>query len=188
MDMQLGKVVHRSAMASVVAYQGKWPNLEPSVFLADGARVVGDVTLGEFCSVWFNAVVRGDVHYVKIGKHSNIQDGAIIHCTYQKAFTQIGDNVSIAHLAMIHGCVIEDNCLIGMQAIVMDGARVGEGSIVGAGAIVTQGMQIPPRSLVLGAPAKVVRQVTDAERAGVSATTQRYMDYCKGYDFRTSKT
>lgn len=174
---------HRSPLASVRAYQGRWPQLHQSVFLADGARVIGDVTMGKDCSVWFNAVVRGDVHTIEVGEQTNIQDGAIIHCTFQKASTTIGRRVSIAHLAMIHGCVIEDDCLIGMQAIVMDGAVVGRGSIVGAGAVVTQGMRIPPGSLVLGAPAKVVREVKPEEIAGVLATCDRYVEYTKGYQF-----
>lgn len=183
MDYQLGKIPTRSGLASVVRYQEMQPTLEEGVFLADGARVIGDVVLGKKCSVWFNAVVRGDVNKVVVGENTNIQDGAIVHCTFKKFSTTIGKNVSIAHLAMVHGCVIEDDCLIGMQAIVMDGAVVGKGSIVGAGAIVTQGTIIPPGSLVLGAPAKVARAVKPEELAGVLATTERYLDYCKGYDF-----
>lgn len=174
---------HRSPLASVCAYQGRWPQLHESVFLADGARVIGDVSLGKDCSIWFNTVVRGDVHTIVVGEQTNIQDGAVIHCTFKKASTTIGRRVSIAHLAMIHGCTIEDECLIGMQAIVMDGAVIGRGSIVGAGAVVTQGTQIPPRSLVLGAPAKVVREVKPEELAAVLATCDRYMEYTKGYKF-----
>jgi carbonic anhydrase/acetyltransferase-like protein (isoleucine patch superfamily) len=174
---------HRSPLSSICAYHGIVPKLHESVFLADGARVIGDVEMGKNCSVWFNAVVRGDVHKIVIGEATNIQDGAIIHCTFQKHSTTIGSRVSVAHLAMIHGCVIEDECLIGMQAIVMDGAVVGRGSIVGAGAVVTQGMQIPPGSLVLGAPAKVVRAVRPEEMAAVLATCNRYIDYTKGYRF-----
>jgi carbonic anhydrase/acetyltransferase-like protein (isoleucine patch superfamily) len=148
--------------------------------------VIGDVTLGENVSVWFNAIVRGDVHSIKIGDNTNIQDGACIHCTFQKNPTVIGKNVSIAHLAVIHGCVIEDNCLIGMGALVMDKAVIGEGCLVGAGAVVTPGTVIPPRSLVVGSPAKVVRQVTEAEYESFNATTQRYLEYTKGYDFPNS--
>ncbi|MEN9809065.1 MAG: hypothetical protein RLZZ488_632 [Pseudomonadota bacterium] len=177
------KVPHRSPLASVCAYQGRLPKLHESVFLADGARVIGDVILGKDCSVWFNTVVRGDVHTIVVGEQTNIQDGAVIHCTFQKASTTIGSRVSIAHLAMIHGCTIEDECLIGMQAIIMDGAVIGRGSIVGAGAVVTQGMKIPPRSLVLGAPGKVVREVKPEELAAVLATCDRYMEYTKGYNF-----
>lgn len=183
MDYLLGKMPHRSGRSSVVPYMGIFPRLAPTVFLADGARVAGDVELGNFCSVWFNAVVRGDVHSIQVGENTNIQDGAIIHCTFKKHKTVIGSNVSIAHLAMVHGCTIEDDCLIGMQAIVMDGAVVGRGSIVGAGAVITRGTVIPPDSLVLGAPGKVVRTVKPEELDGVLATTARYIEYCKGYDF-----
>lgn len=187
MDYFLGLVAHRSPLASVASYAGAWPRLHPSVFLADGARVVGDVEMGARSSVWFNAVVRGDVHSIRIGEQTNVQDGAIIHCTHKKHGTVIGDNVSIAHLAMVHGCVIESECLIGMQAIVMDGAVVGRGSIVGAGAMVTQGTVVPPGSLVLGSPGKVVRPVRPEELEGVLATTARYVDYCKGYDFAAGR-
>lgn len=173
----------RSPLASVVAYQGIRPTLHETVFLADGARVIGDVVMGKNCSVWFNTVVRGDVNKITVGEETNIQDGAIVHCTYEKHSTHIGNRVSIAHLAMIHGCVIEDDCLIGMQAIVMDGAVVGRGSIVGAGAVVTQGTIIPPRSLVLGAPARIVRQIKDDELTSVLATCHRYIEYTKGYEF-----
>lgn len=183
-EFQLGSVPHRSRRASILSFQGIWPQLANSVFLADGARVIGDVVLGENCSVWFNAVVRGDVHSIRIGSETNVQDGAIIHCTYKRHKTEIGSRVSIAHLAMLHGCVVEDNCLIGMQSIVMDGAVIGEGSIVAAGAVVSPGTKVPPGSLVLGTPAKVMRPLRDDEREGMLATTQRYIEYCKGYDFR----
>lgn len=181
----LGKRKNRSALASVVSYHGIYPTLPDSVFLADGARVVGDVTLGENVGVWFNAIVRGDVHYIRIGENTNIQDGACIHCTFQKNPTVIGKNVSIAHLAVIHGCVIEDDCLIGMGAIVMDKAVIGAGSLVAAGALVSPGTIIPERSLVVGSPAKVVRKVTEEEFQSFFATTHRYLEYIKGYDFST---
>lgn len=176
-------VGRRSALSSIVAYHGVSPTMHESVFLADGARVVGDVVLGKNCSIWFNTVVRGDVNKVTVGEETNIQDGAVVHCTFEKHSTVIGSRVSIAHLAMVHGCVIEDDCLIGMQAIIMDGAVVGRGSIVGAGAVVTQGTIIPPGSLVLGSPARVVRQVKDEELASVLATCRRYIEYTKGYEY-----
>lgn len=174
---------NRSPLSSITSFRGIVPMLHTSVFLACGARIVGDVAMAEGCSVWFNAVVRGDVHHIKIGKNTNIQDGALVHCTYQKNPTHIGNNVSIGHLAVVHGCTIEDDCLIGMGAIVMDRALVGAGSLIGAGAIVTQGTQIPPRSLVMGSPAKVVRQVTDEEYQSFFATTQRYLEYATGYNY-----
>jgi carbonic anhydrase/acetyltransferase-like protein (isoleucine patch superfamily) len=178
---------NRSPYASVVSYQGILPKLHPSVFLACGARVIGDVELGEGCGVWFNAVVRGDVHFIRVGAQTNIQDGAVIHCTYQKNPTSIGNRVSIAHLAVVHGCTIEDDCLIGMGAVILDKAVIGAGSIVGAGTVVSQGVVIPPRSLVLGTPGRVVRAVTDEEFQSISATTMRYLEYIKGYNFSELK-
>ena len=183
MQTQMPHRSRRSPLSSAVAYKGVHPTIHETVFLADGARIVGDVVLGKNCSVWFNAVVRGDVNSVSVGDETNIQDGAIVHCTFEKHSTTIGSRVSIAHLAMVHGCVIEDDCLIGMQATVMDGAVVGRGSIVGAGAIVTQGTPIPPGSLVLGAPARVVRALREEELNSILATCQRYIEYTKGYDY-----
>lgn len=179
-------VTNRSPHATIVPYKGIFPKLPDSVFLADGARIIGDVIIGDNCSIWFNAVVRGDVHSIRIGENTNIQDNAIIHCTFEKFPTKIGNHVSIGHLATVHGCTVENNCLIGMGAIIMDDALVGEGSIVGAGSIVTQGIKIPPRSLVIGSPAKIIRAVTDKEYESVLATTFRYLEYAKGYDYGVS--
>ena len=184
MDYFLGSVKHRSARATVGSFDGIWPRLHPTVFLADGARIVGEVEIGENSSVWFNAVLRGDVGKITIGDKTNVQDGAVVHCTYQRYPTTIGNNVTIAHLAMVHGCVIEDDCLIGMHAIVMDGCVVGKGSIVGAGALVTQGTVVPPGSLVLGSPAKVIRPVKESEILAFLETAERYVRYTLGYDFR----
>lgn len=176
---------NRSPLASIVGYCGIVPKLAASVFLADGARVIGNVSLQHNCSVWFNAVVRGDVNSIVIGANTNIQDNAIVHGTYGKFSTTIGKNVSIGHLAIVHGCIVEEGCLIGMGATIMDGAVVGKESIIGAGSIVTQGLKIPPRSLALGAPAKVIRQVTDKEYESILATTYRYIEYANGYNFNS---
>lgn len=186
MTQQLSGKKNRSPTATITAYQGQLPTIAESVFLADGARIIGAVTLEPNCSVWFNTVLRGDVHSIFVGENTNIQDNTVVHCTYQKFPTRIEKNVSIGHLATIHGCTIEQGCLIGMGAIIMDGAVIGAESIVGAGAIVTQGVKIPPRSLVLGSPAKVIRQVTDQEFEKVFATTLRYLEYAKGYDYSHS--
>ena len=175
--------INRSPHATITSFQGIYPKLTNSVFLADGARIVGDVIIENNCSIWFNAIVRGDVNRIFIGENTNIQDNAVVHCSFQKFATHIAKNVSVGHLATIHGCKIESGCLIGMGAIIMDGALIGKESIVGAGAIVTQGVIIPPRSLVLGSPAKVIRCVTDKEYEGVIATTIRYLEYAKGYNF-----
>jgi len=126
-------------MALIKAVKGVVPVFGKNCFLADNATITGDVIIGDDCSVWFNAVIRGDVHSIRIGNNVNIQDGAIIHCTYQKAPVNIGNNVSIAHNAIVHGCTIRDNVLIGMGAIVMDGAIINSNSIVGAGALVKEG-------------------------------------------------
>jgi carbonic anhydrase/acetyltransferase-like protein (isoleucine patch superfamily) len=177
----MSQSVYQSPQASILTYQGLTPTIPTSVFIGDGARITGDVTFGERCSVWFNAVVRGDVHWIRIGEETNIQDGTIIHGTYKKHATTIGNRVSIGHLAMIHGCTIEDGCLIGMGAILMDGVVVGENSLVAAGALLSPGTIIPPRSLVIGRPGKVVRPLKQEEIDAFNDTTLRYLEYAKGY-------
>ena len=131
----------------IKAVRGKEPQIGEDCFIAENATIVGEVTLGARCSVWFNAVIRGDVHYIHIGEEVNIQDGAVIHCTYQKAPTTIGNRVSIGHNAIVHGCTLQDDVLIGMGSIVMDGCVVESGSIVGAGAVVTQGTRVEAGSV-----------------------------------------
>ena len=181
--MTSSNLAHRSPLASVRCYQGVWPSLDDSVFLADGARVIGDVTMGKLCSVWFNAVVRGDVNTVRVGESTNIQDGAVVHCSYQTHPTVIGNRVSIGHLAMIHGCTIGDGTLVGMHAVVQDGAQIGEGCLIGAGALITPQMIIPSGCLVLGRPGKVVRDLREYERHDLAAISGRYLMYAQGYDF-----
>jgi carbonic anhydrase/acetyltransferase-like protein (isoleucine patch superfamily) len=173
----------RSPFATICAYGGRWPKIADSVFVADGARIVGDVTLGEQVSVWFNTVLRGDIYPIEVGALTNIQDGAIVHTTHNKFATKIGRNVTIGHLAMVHGCTIGDNCLIGMSATILDGATIGEGCIVGAGAVVKEGAVIPPRSLVVGVPAKVVRELTESDIEGLKAHAKNYIEYTRGFDF-----
>jgi carbonic anhydrase/acetyltransferase-like protein (isoleucine patch superfamily) len=146
-------------MALLLPVNGISPSLGNNCFLADNSTVVGDVIMGNDCSVWFQAVVRGDVHYIRMGNKVNVQDGAIIHCTYQKAPVNIGNNVSIGHRAIVHGCTINDNVLIGMGAIVMDHAVIGENSIIAAGAIVLENTIVEPGSLYAGIPAKRIKGV-----------------------------
>lgn len=146
-------------MAIVKPVNGKTPFFGRNCFLADTAVVVGDVIMGDECSVWFNAVVRGDVHYIRIGNKVNVQDNATIHCTYQKAPTNIGNNVSIGHNAIVHGCSIEDNVLIGMGAIVMDGCLIESNCIIAAGAVVLEGTRVPSGSIFAGVPAKKVKDI-----------------------------
>lgn len=150
-------------------------------FLADNATVTGEVTMGDHCSVWFNAVVRGDVHSITIGDNTNIQDGAVIHCTYQKAKTVIGNNVSIAHNAIVHGCTVEDNVLIGMGAIVMDHAVVQSGSIIAAGAVVLPNTIVEGGFIYAGVPAKKMKAVEDEMKEVFERTARNYIMYATWY-------
>lgn len=169
-------------MALIKSVKGIHPKFGENVFLADNATVVGEVVMGDNCSVWFNAVVRGDVHSIIIGNNTNIQDGAVIHCTYQKAKTTIGNNVSIAHNAVVHGCTLEDNVLIGMGAIVMDDAVVKSGSIVAAGAVVLAGTVVEGNSIYAGMPAKKVKDVGPEMQEVFSRTANNYIMYAKWFD------
>lgn len=147
-------------MALIMTVRGKSPQLGANCFTAENATIVGDVICGENCSIWFNAVIRGDVHEIRIGDNTNIQDGAIIHCTYQTAPTHIGSNVSIGHRAIVHGCTIHDNVLIGMGAIVMDHAIVPENCLVAAGAIVLENSVLESGYIYAGVPAKKVKKLS----------------------------
>jgi carbonic anhydrase/acetyltransferase-like protein (isoleucine patch superfamily) len=149
-------------MALIKTVRGHAPVFGENCFLAENATIVGEVEMGNDCSVWFNAVIRGDVHWIKMGNKVNVQDGAVIHCTYQKAPTTIGNNVSIGHNALIHGCTIHDNVLIGMGAIVMDNCVVESNSIVAAGAVVLENTHIKAGSIYAGVPAKKVKEVSEA--------------------------
>lgn len=164
-------------MALIRSVRGNRPQFGENCWLAENATVVGDVVMGEHCTVWFNAVVRGDVNSIRIGKYSNVQDGAVIHCTYQKNGTYIGDYVSIAHNAIVHGCTIEDHVLIGMGSIVMDGAVIGTGAIVAAGAIVTQNTKVPPGTIYAGNPAKYLKDVSPDLNAAIDRTANNYITY-----------
>ncbi len=175
-------------MPRILNYQGLSPNLGKGSWIAPGATVIGDVALGEEASVWFGCVVRGDVHRIRIGERTNIQDLSMIHVTHYKRPdksdghpTIIGNDVTVGHRVMLHGCTVEDACLIGMSATILDGAVIGRESIVGAGALVTGGKVFPPRSLILGSPAKVVRQLTDEEVAELYASAKRYVEFMKNY-------
>ncbi|WP_445452967.1 gamma carbonic anhydrase family protein [Flavobacterium sp. 25HG05S-40] len=162
----------------IKAVNGKSPLIPEDCYVAENATIVGDVTLGASCSVWFNAVIRGDVHYIKIGNKVNIQDGAIIHCTYQKHPTEIGNNVSIGHNAIVHGCKIHDNVLIGMGAIVMDNCVVESNSIVAAGAVVTQNTVIESGTIYAGVPAKKVKNIDQSDFAGeIERISNNYVMY-----------
>lgn len=154
-----------------------YPKLGENCFIAENATIVGDVVLGNDCSVWFNTVIRGDVNSIRIGNKTNIQDGAVIHCTYQRAATVIGNNVSIGHNAIVHGCTVEDNVLIGMGAIVMDNAVVQTNCIVAAGAIVLENTICESGYIYAGIPAKKVKPVSEAQIAGLDKTANNYVLY-----------
>ena len=162
-------------------YRGRLPRVHPTAFIDESAQVIGDVEIGEESSVWMCAVLRGDVHWIKVGRRSNIQDGSIVHAMTGTHPTSIGDNVTIGHAAVIHGCTIEHQCLIGMGAILMNGAHIGAGSIVAAGTLITEGMKVPSRSLVMGSPGKVKRLLTQAEIAEIQVYADRYVDYRLDY-------
>lgn len=164
----------------VLTYEGKKPRLGSNVFLAPNTAVIGDVKLGDNVSIWFGSVLRGDIARIEVGDGSNIQDNSVLHVGDNDPCI-VGRNVVVGHRALLHGCRIEDGCLIGMGAIVLNGAVIGEGSVVGAGALVTQGTIIPPRSLVLGMPAKVRRQLTDEEVAHHGAFAPKYVRVASNY-------
>ena len=169
-------------MPIIKSIQGKTPQLPKDCFIAENATIVGDVKLGNLCSVWFNAVIRGDVHYIKIGNKVNIQDGAIIHATYLKSPTNIGNNVSIGHNAMVHGCTIHDNVLIGMGAIIMDDCIIESNSIVAAGAVVTKSTHIKSGSIYAGIPAKKVKDISEELISGeINRIADNYIKYACWY-------
>lgn len=168
-------------MALIKSVRGIHPVFGENCWYADNATIVGEVTMGRDCTVWFNAVIRGDVNSITIGDRSNIQDGAVIHCTYKRTKTIIGNYVSIAHNAIVHGCTIEDNVLIGMGAIVMDGAVIGTGSIVAAGAIVTQNTIVPPSSIYAGNPAKFLKAVSPEQAEVFARTANNYVMYAEWF-------
>ena len=171
----------------ILQHKGVAPQIAPSVFLAPNACVIGDVQIDEQASLWFNVLVRGDVNYIRIGKRTNIQDGTVIHVTHKTHPTIIGDDVSIGHGVIVHGCNVQDGCLIGIGAILLDGVDVGEFSMVAAGSLLTPGTKIPPRSLVMGSPARVKRKLTEAECADYQSIAERYVGYRDAYRSRVKR-
>ena len=164
-------------MAIIKKVRGFEPQFGSNCFLADNAVVVGQVSMGDNCTVWFNAVVRGDVNSITIGDNTNIQDGAVIHGTFEKSKTVIGSNVSIAHNSIVHGCTLEDNVLVGMGAIIMDDCVVGSNSVIAAGAVVLPGTRIPEGSVYAGVPAKKVKDIGDDMRNVIQRTARNYPMY-----------
>jgi gamma-carbonic anhydrase len=167
--------------AVVRGYLDKRPRIGRGVFLAETCAVIGDVVIGDESSVWYSTVLRGDVMTIRIGARTSMQDGTIVHVTSERFGTTVGDDCVIGHGVILHGCTVEDFCLIGMGATVLDGAHVGRGSLVGAGALVTTGTDIPPGSLVLGSPARVVRPVNPKEREQIEYGAAHYVELARRY-------
>ncbi len=172
----------------ILPYKGVLPKIDSAAWVAPGATVIGDVVIGRDSSIWFGVVVRGDVHKIRIGERVSVQDLSMIHVTHYKkedksdgSPTIIGNDVTIGHRVMLHGCTIEDACLIGMSATILDDAIIGKESIVGAGALVTKGKRFPPRSLIIGSPAKAVRELTDEEVEELYASAKRYVGFMSEY-------
>ncbi len=165
----------------ILTHDGISPSIHSSCFLAQDCVIIGDVTIGAESSVWFKAVIRGDINYIRIGKWTNIQDGCIVHVTGETSPAEIGDYVTVGHGAILHGCKIGDSCLIGMGAIIMDDTAVGGGSLIASGSVVKSGMEIPPGSMVAGNPAVIKRKVAKDEARSFILWARKYRDYTKEY-------
>ncbi len=169
-------------MASIIELNNRKPKIGKNCFLAPSATIIGNVEIGYGCSFWFNSVLRGDVHYIKIGNNVNVQDNAVIHCTYQKSPTNIGNNVSIAHGAIVHGCTINDNVLIGMNAVILDDAVIESNSIIAAGAVVTKGTVVKSGSVYGGSPAKKIKDLSPELLKGeIERIATNYSMYASWY-------
>ncbi len=172
----------RGKVKKLYAYHGRVPKLHPTVIVADGAKIIGDVEIGEQSGIWFNAVIRGDVNYIRIGNRTNIQDNSVLHVTTDTAPLNIGSDVTIGHSALLHGCTIEDFCLIGMGAIILDRAHIHPHAMVAAGALVREGFEVPEGMLVAGVPATVKRALTDEEKLFIHQSAGHYVHYIQAYD------
>ncbi len=168
-------------MAIIRPLLGKTPQIGADTFIAETAVIIGDVVIGEACSIWYHVVIRGDVHYIRIGNRTNIQDGAILHCTYQKAPLEIGDEVTIGHGAIVHGCKIGNRVLIGMGAILLDHAEIPDQTLIAAGALVPEGMKLQPGYLYAGIPAKPIKPLSEAHLTSLEAYASRYVMYKEWY-------
>lgn len=169
------------ANSSVLGFKGAEPKFEGPVFIACGAHVIGNLTIGEYSNIWFNTVVRADENWIKVGKYTNIQDNSVVHITHESAPTSIGDYVTIGHNAIIHGCTIESYSLIGMGAIVLDKAVIPRNSLVAAGAVVPPGKEYPEGHLILGNPAKAIRKLTEKELAYFEYSAKHYVELAQAY-------
>ncbi len=167
--------------AVIRSFRGHTPQLGAGVFVAEQTAIIGDVVIGAGSTIWYGTVIRGDVMPIRIGAATSIQDNSVVHVTGDVSGTVVGDRVTVGHRVILHACTVEDDCLIGMGSIILDRARIGRGSIVGAGAVVTPGTIVPPGSLILGAPARVKRPVTDEERAWIASSAAHYVDLGRAY-------
>jgi len=165
----------------IISYDRKKPDIHPTCFQTPDSVIIGDVVIGEESSVWFGAVIRGDINYIRIGSWTNIQDGSVIHVTGGTSPTEVGDFVTVGHRAILHGCKVGNGCLIGMGAIILDDAIIGDGALVAAGAVVTPGTKVPARTLYAGNPAVSKREVSEEESAGFITWARQYNDYAKRY-------
>ncbi|KQC03991.1 MAG: acetyltransferase [Candidatus Cloacimonas sp. SDB] len=172
----------------IIKINNCYPKIGKNTWISETSTIIGDVEIGNDCSIWFGAVIRGDIHFIRIGNRTNIQDLCVIHVTAEEktdSFSSfpvvIGNDVTIGHKAMIHGCTISDACLIGMNAILQDGCKIGSESIVGAGSLVTKNCKFPPRSMIFGSPAKLIRELTDQEIAFIYESSEHYIDYMNMY-------
>lgn len=162
-------------------YKDVLPRIDNTAFIEESCQVIGDVEIGRDSSVWFNAVIRGDVNFIRIGERTNIQDGCVLHVTKDTHPLILGDDITVGHAVTLHGCTVRDRCLIGMGAIVLDGAEVGEDSIIGAGALVKEGMKVEAGTLVVGVPARVVRKLSAEEKARIKKSAVNYINYSADY-------
>ena len=165
----------------ILPYKGISPEVHQSAFIEESAKVIGDVHIGEQSGVWFNSIVRGDVNYIRIGKRTNVQDNCTLHVTKDVYPLILGDDITVGHSVVLHGCTIRDRCLIGMGAIVMDNAEIGEDSIVGAGAVVSEGTKVPPGSLVVGVPGRVTRTLRPEDKERIKRSALNYIAYARDY-------
>ncbi len=165
----------------IITYQGITPRIDSSVFIAEGAKIIGDVEIGRDSSVWFNTVIRGDVHYIRIGERTNVQDNCVLHVSHRTHPLIIGSDVTIGHGTVLHGAKIGNSCLIGLGAKVLDGADVGDFAFIAAGSLVLEGFHVPTGTLVAGVPARVKRYLTEAERMKLVQSARNYIDYVKTY-------
>ncbi|MEK6407583.1 MAG: gamma carbonic anhydrase family protein [Acidobacteriota bacterium] len=182
--MKSGRNLHALSFLGktmITSYKGITPRISDSAFVAEGAHIIGDVHIGAHSSVWFNCVLRGDCYYIRIGENTNIQDNTVVHATQGRFAAVIGSYVTVGHSAVLHGCTVKDRRLIGIGAIVLEDVTIGEESFIAASSLITSGTVIPPRSMVMGAPAKVRRQVTDEEVARIDEHWQHYVEYKNQY-------